>query len=107
MSRLTTTLRAPGTGLRGWRAWLLLWALLCAVGLYSIEATHNHRTAADDLRCPVCHVVGHNALDSTTPDLKPALIPVLMFFLLLPASVAVQSRRYFFLKPQTRAPPSF
>ena len=107
MSRRATAISTPRARLPRWRVWLLLWAMTCAVGLYSIEATHNHRTAADDLLCPVCHVVGHNALDSTTPDLKPALIPVLMFFLLLPATVVVQPRRYFFLKPQTRAPPTF
>jgi hypothetical protein len=106
MSHLSAAIRTPGTRLRDWRAWLLLWALVCAVGLYSIEATHNHRTAADDLRCPVCHVVGHNALDSATPDLKPALIPALLLFVLLPATVTVRSRRFFFPKPQTRAPPS-
>jgi hypothetical protein len=107
MSRFLTARSVPGTRLRDWRAWLLLAAMVCTVGLYSIEATHNHKDAADDLRCPVCHVVGHNALDSTTPDLKPALIPALLLFVLLPATVTVRSRRYFFPKPQTRAPPSF
>ncbi len=92
---------------RDWRTWLLLLALAWTVGLYSIEATHNHQTAADDLRCPVCHVVGHNALDSTTPDLKPALIPALLSFVLMPAALMMLPRRAFPPKPQTRAPPTF
>jgi hypothetical protein len=91
---------------RGWHRWLLLFALSCTIGLYSIEVTHNHRTAADDLRCPVCHVIGHNALESSPPDLAPALVPALLSFALLSATVTVRSRRSFFPKPQTRAPPS-
>ncbi|MFI4967692.1 MAG: hypothetical protein ACHQAU_03105 [Gammaproteobacteria bacterium] len=88
-----------------WRAGLLLLALSCAVSLYSIEATHNHKTALDDLRCPVCHVVGHSALDVYTPDLTPAFNLALLFFVLLPVTVAGAPRRNFRLKPQTRAPP--
>lgn len=102
-----------GTGLKtigrpqgGWRGWLLLLALACTVALYSIEATHNHRTAADDLRCPVCHVLGHNALDSATPDLKPVMLPALLFFLLLPVTVTVRRQHPSFLKPPPRAPPT-
>jgi hypothetical protein len=91
---------------RDWRAWLLLLALACTVGLYSVEATHQHRTAADDLRCPVCHVLGHNALDSATPDLKPVLLSVLLFFVLLPVVLTTRPHRSFSPRPQTRAPPS-
>jgi hypothetical protein len=89
-----------------WRAWLVVYALFCAISLYSIEATHNHRTAADDLRCPVCHVVGHNALDVYAPDLASAFNLALLFFLLLPLVSIGAPRRFFFPKPQTRAPPS-
>jgi len=92
--------------LRSWRGWLLLLALACTVWFYSVEATHNHRTAADDLRCPVCHVLGHNALDSSTPDLKPALVPALLSFLLLPVFARVLPRRASFLTPPSRAPPT-
>ncbi|HEY3644215.1 MAG TPA: hypothetical protein VGM16_02655 [Gammaproteobacteria bacterium] len=102
-------MRLPSTTLprlRDWRAWLLLLALACTVALYSVEATHNHRTAADDLRCPVCHVLGHNALDSATPDLKPALLPALLGFVLLPVFFAVPPRRAAFLTPPPRAPPT-
>jgi hypothetical protein len=90
----------------GWRAWLLLLALACTVGLYSLEATHDHRTAADDLRCPVCHVLGHNALDSATPELKPALLPALLGFVLLSIAAVVLPRRAAFLTPPARAPPT-
>ncbi len=88
-----------------WRAGLLLLAVACAVSLYSIEATHNHKTVLDDLRCPVCHVVGHSALDAYTPDLTPAFNLALLFFVLLPVAAAGAPRRHFHLKPQTRAPP--
>ncbi|HEV2112298.1 MAG TPA: hypothetical protein VGT99_13150 [Gammaproteobacteria bacterium] len=96
----------PPRRLARWRAGLLLLALTCAVSLYSIEATHNHRTVLDDLRCPVCHVVGHSALDVYTPDLTPAFNLALLFFVLLPVAAAGAPRRVLYLKPQTRAPPS-
>lgn len=98
--------QTAGRPRHAWQRWLLLLALAWTVALYSVEVTHDHRTAADDLRCPVCHVLGHNALDSATPDLKPALLPALLFFLLLPVTVTVRLRRLSFLKPQSRAPPS-
>lgn len=96
----------PARRLGRWRVALLLYALLSAVSLYSIEATHNHRTALDDLRCPVCHVVGHSALDVYTPDLTPAFALTLLFFVLLPVAATGTPRRFVYLKPQTRAPPS-
>lgn len=89
-----------------WRRWLVLFALVCAVSLYSIEATHDHRTAQDQLRCPVCHVVGHNALDTTPPDLTPAAVLVAIFFLALPAAGILPISRRYTLKPQPRAPPA-
>ena len=106
--RLETQSKNPRVSRRlaPWRAGLLLLALTCAVSLYSIEATHNHRTTLDDLRCPVCHVVGHSALDVYTPDLTPAFNLALLFFVLLPVAAAGAPRRNFHLKPQTRAPPS-
>lgn len=100
-----TPYKAPNR-LSGWRRWLLLFALTCTVSLYSIEVTHNHRTAADDLHCPICHVLGHNALDSATPDLSLGLAPALLSFLLLPAAFTVLPRRGHFLTPQSRAPPT-
>ncbi|HEY1992718.1 MAG TPA: hypothetical protein VGH71_09675 [Gammaproteobacteria bacterium] len=103
---MTSTFHNTGHRLRDWRAWLLLLALACTVGLYSVEATHNHRNAADDLRCPVCHVVGHNALDSTTPELKPALVFALSLFVALPFSLVVLPRRGYLLSPPSRAPPT-
>lgn len=96
----------PVRRLAAWRAGLLLFALTCAISLYSIEATHNHKTVLDDLRCPVCHVVGHSALDVYSPDLTPAFSLALLFFVLLPAPLVGTSRSFYFPKPQTRAPPS-
>ena len=96
----------PVKRVKGWRALLLLAAVACAVSLYSIEATHNHQTVLDDLRCPVCHVVGHNALDVYTPDLSATIAVPLVLFLGLPRLAAGLPRRGFFPKPRSRAPPS-
>lgn len=59
-----------------WRKWLTLFALVCAIGLYSDAATHHHRTLAQEMGCPVCHVVSHNALTTFTPALT---LPVQIF----------------------------
>lgn len=96
----------PPRRLAPWRAGLLLLALACTISLYSIEATHNHRTALDDLRCPVCHVVGHSTLDVYTPDLTPAFALALLFFVLLPLTAVGAPKSLFFPRPQTRAPPT-
>lgn len=96
----------PARRVSGWRAGLLLAALACAVGLYSIEATHNHRTAVDELRCPVCHVVGHSALDVYTPDLTPAFNPALFAYLPAADDAPGSPRDSFSLRPRSRAPPS-
>ncbi len=40
-----------------WRRCLALLAVVCAVGLYSIEATHFHHTLAEQLQCP-CRACG-------------------------------------------------
>ena len=97
---------SPRRRLARWRAGLQLFALTCLVGLYSIEATHHHKTALDDLRCPVCHAVGHSTLDVYTPDLTPAFGVTLLLFVLLPVAAAGAPRRVLYLKPQTRAPPT-
>ena len=96
----------PARRLGRWRVALLLYALLSAVSLYSIEATHNHQTALDDLRCPVCHVVGHSALDVYTPNLTPVFSLSLLFFVLLPLTATAPAKSLFFPRPQTRAPPA-
>jgi len=95
----------PVRRLSRWRAGLLLLALACTVALYSIEATHNHKTVLDDLRCPVCHAVGHSALDVYTPDLTPAFNLTLLFFVILPLTAVGAPKTRLFLRPQTRAPP--
>jgi hypothetical protein len=85
--------------------WLLVFALLCTVSLYSIEATHDHKTVQAELRCPICHVFGHSPLDVYTPDLAAALSHALLTVLDLPAPSATALPRSFPLKPQPRAPP--
>jgi hypothetical protein len=89
-----------------WRNALVLFALVCAVSLYSIEATHNHAKAADELHCPVCHVVGHNALDSYQPNTDVLLSLSGWYASPKPRQDAVYVQRTFDLKPRTRAPPA-
>lgn len=88
-----------------WRRWLVIAALVCVVGIYSIELTHDHKTKAAELACPVCHVLAHGA-----PSLlKPNLIPAVSFsgwyrHVLLHRDFSLAPLR-FNLKPQPRAPP--
>jgi hypothetical protein len=51
-----------------WRRWLALFAVVCAVSLYSIEATHFHHTLAEQLNCPAGHAVGHSPVNVFTPE---------------------------------------
>jgi hypothetical protein len=89
-----------------WKRLLLCLALVCAVGLYSLEATHNHRNVADELHCPVCHVVGHNALNSYKPN-TDVLLSLSGWYAATPAlHDAAYVQHPFDLKPRTRAPPA-
>ncbi|MGH8293052.1 MAG: hypothetical protein ACRESA_06210 [Gammaproteobacteria bacterium] len=88
-----------------WRRWLVALALVCVVGIYSIEVTHHHKTAASELACPICQVMAHGA-----PNLlKPALSPVVSFAgwyrHVLPRMDSAGVRSILKLLPQPRAPP--
>lgn len=49
-----------------WARWLALFAVVSAVSLYSIEATHFHHTLAEQLHCPAGHAVGHSPVNVFT-----------------------------------------
>lgn len=53
-----------------WRRWLALFAAVCAVSLYSVEATHFHHTLAGQLQCPAGHAVGHSPVNVYTPEFR-------------------------------------
>ena len=88
-----------------WFKGLLLLATVCTVSLYCVEATHNHETRAEELHCPICQVVVHNALEIYSPTIAPPLsIPRVQFLALEPQQSDVQEREWT-VKFQSRAPP--
>ena len=101
--------RIPGFGAR-WRKWVLRFALVSFVGLYSLGLLpHHHSAVPDDLNCPVCHAVsGLDKLtgDSGAPGIQLTLHVVLLL-LLLPwvPSVLARSDKLLLLR-QPRGPPS-
>jgi hypothetical protein len=90
-----------------WHKWLVILAVLSTVVLYSIAATHHHKTLAQELGCAACHVAGHNSLDVFKPNVRPLMspvsrrlpVPMLANMGVIPAT--------FPLKPPSRAPPAF
>ncbi|HET7307490.1 MAG TPA: hypothetical protein VFK24_06730 [Gammaproteobacteria bacterium] len=88
-----------------WRKCLLLVALVCAIGLYSDAVTHHHQTLAQEMGCPICHVVSHNALTSFTPSIA---LPVRIFSWFrsrLPNAGTDGFRQFFNPAYRSRAPP--
>ncbi|MGH8283693.1 MAG: hypothetical protein ACRESE_07595 [Gammaproteobacteria bacterium] len=90
-----------------WFRWVLFAAVLCTVGLYTLEFAHHHETAAAELHCPICQVMTHSALDIFSPQFKP-LPPAIRFHFLAftPRLTSVQGR-VLTVKYQSRAPPVF
>jgi hypothetical protein len=92
-----------------WRKWLLRFALVSFVGLYSLGLLpHHHSAAPDDLNCPVCHAV--SGLTDLTGHFSPPGIQhirhVLQLLLVLPwLIVAIACTDKFLLLKRSRAPP--
>ena len=88
-----------------WSRWLVLFALISAVSLYSIEATHDHKTLAEQLNCPAGHAVGHSPLNSFTPNITTTFVAYRFFKTDPPKveTVHIESPLYFI--PQSHAPP--
>lgn len=97
----------PALRQASWRRWLVVAALICTVGIYSIELIHLHRSTAAELACPVCHTLAHGAPNLLKPNLTPAVSYAGWYRHVLPRrdSSAVPLR--FSLRPQPRAPPFF
>ncbi|MGA9851814.1 MAG: hypothetical protein WBR15_02660 [Gammaproteobacteria bacterium] len=89
----------------GWRKWLVAVALVCMVGIYSIEVTHHHKTEASELACPVCHVMAHGAPNILKPALSPAVSFAGWYRHVLPRADFTVVRSTLNLLPQPRAPP--
>ncbi len=86
--------------------WAAVLALLCTIGLYAAESSHQHKTEVGELRCPVCQVLAHGALDLFVPGIDSA------FRFRTPYLVSISHVRTFFreqsivVHPPSRAPPS-
>ncbi len=88
-----------------WRRWLVVTALICTIGIYSIELTHDHKTTVAELACPACHVLAHGAPNLLKPNLTPVVGHAGWYWHVLPRrGMRVASARHA-LKPQPRAPP--
>jgi len=93
-----------------WRKWVLRFALLSFVGLYSLGLLpHHHAAVADDLNCPVCHAV--NSLTNLAGDSSPPgfqftsfVLQLLLVLAWAPAVVARNDKLLLLKHP--RAPPS-
>lgn len=87
------------------RRFLMLFAMVCFVGLYSIAEYHHHADEAGEMACAVCHVAAHSSADIPVPDLSaPAFVLVLLFLLGLAGSLPVPGRASF--RPRSRSPPA-
>ncbi len=81
-------------------------ALLCFLGLYSIEIAHHHVKDADEMACAVCHVAAHSATHAPVLPLRaPAFSPVLLFLVALAGVSCLFDRGA--LRPRSRSPPAF
>lgn len=85
--------------------WLVMAALACMVGLYSLQVTHLHPSAKTSLVYPKSQVERPALLDDLLPDLTPIAPLPASYHLILseprPGFVADTPR----LTPQGRAPP--
>ena len=88
-----------------WRRWLVVAALVCMVGIYSIALTHHHKTEKAELACPVCQVMAHGAPSLLKPNLTPVVSYAGWYRHALPRQEFFTAPLRFNLKPQPRAPP--
>jgi hypothetical protein len=96
----------PATRKAGWRKWVAVCALVCTIGVYSIELTHDHETVASEMGCPICHVMAHSAPNLLKPNITPVFSQLSWFSHFKPASAAGALYNSFAVRPQTRAPPA-
>lgn len=86
------------------RRFILFFALLSFLGVYSIAETHHHASSADELACAVCHVAAHSAADIPVPDFAaPVFVLILLFLVSFPE--ATPHFRRASLRPRSRSPP--
>lgn len=88
-----------------WFACVLLAALVCTVGLYSIQSCSGHETLTAELGCPVCHAVAHSALQVYLPKFQPQSVSRLVSFLAYAPLHPAAPAHVNLLPYQSRAPP--
>ncbi|MDE2069919.1 MAG: hypothetical protein KGJ04_01475 [Gammaproteobacteria bacterium] len=88
-----------------WFSGMLLVAVLCTVGLYTLEFAHHHETPAAELHCPICQVMAHGALDVFSPTFQPQPPTVRARFLALVPHLTPVPERVFHVTHRSRAPP--
>lgn len=92
--------RKPGS----WRHWLFALSLLCFLGFYSSSLLHDHATDANELACPVCHVLSHQVLDLPPSELDIPGVLLILLLLLSPLALRIMARTVH-IQPPSRAPP--
>jgi hypothetical protein len=95
----------PSVRQASWRRLLVALALICVVGVYSIELTHDHKTLASELACPVCHVMAHGAPNLFKPAIKPAVSFIGWYLHVLPWRGFSRVHSISKFLPEPRAPP--
>lgn len=105
VSRITRNL-FPSLRRARWRRWLVITALVCVVGIFSIGVTHHHQTLAAELACPVCHITAHGSPDLLHVDTTPAASFAGWYRHALPHTNFVFAPSRFNLTPPARAPPA-
>ncbi|MHB1300785.1 MAG: hypothetical protein ACYCY8_07950 [Burkholderiales bacterium] len=81
-------------------------ALLCFLGLYSLEVAHHHVKDADEMACAICHVAAHSAAHAPAPPLSAPVFSLVLLFLVSLAGVSFLPDRAA-LRPRSRSPPVF
>ncbi|MBY0579418.1 MAG: hypothetical protein K2P57_10280 [Burkholderiales bacterium] len=86
------------------RRFLLFFALLSFLGVYSLEAMHRHVGEADEMACAVCHVAAHSSADTPSAALSAPLVSLVLLYLVSFAQIQPFFKRAS-LRPRSRSPP--
>ncbi|MGA9854350.1 MAG: hypothetical protein WBR29_03610 [Gammaproteobacteria bacterium] len=97
----------PATRKARSRKWVAVCALMCTIGVYSVELTHDHETLASELGCPICHVMAHSTPNLLRPNVTPVFRQLSWFSHFKPVPAVDALFSFFAVKLQTRAPPVF
>ena len=91
---------------RGWRDWIIQFALLALLALHSVGLFHHHATAEEHDACVACQVADHQALDVPDVGIGPAVLLLVLLFLITPRHPRAPRCFRLFNRARSRAPPS-